>query len=448
MKKVMHFTKRRIFPIMLALVIVFFSVVIPCARVEASSIVAPVGGFSYYDLVSTAFLSTGFDCPLEKSDGTRTTFGKEMYDELCDTFELWCNDNFGTTDADLIKDQLRALPGAIANGAVTISKDLWEALKGFASDAYETISSYVDPDDYVTEDGYYTAAFFNALTHSSVFDDSYKVPISSRYMVLSCNDYYGRQTYVVIKDSTYTTFLYSISSGYIHTELGYGSEGYVNPSSVKIQNGQVIKSNASICPPLTIISTNFEVYNMDSSEFIPAPTAPDVLWPTQDLAVDKVGVVTWEDAIAAPDVIVLEGEDAIAIPLENTGEDSEVIPGTAVDDPAVDDPAGDATDELVGSDEIAALPDKIKAVGDVTTLFPFCIPFDIVALIKGMKAEKKAPVWEFKYYFKEIDYTFEVTVDMTDYEAYIKIFRSGFVIFYIICLMLFTIRYSSGIVKD
>ena len=69
-------------------------------------------------------------------------------------------------------------------------------------------------------------------------------------------------------------------------------------------------------------------------------------------------------------------------------------------------------------------------------------------MIKGMQADQKPPVWSFKFHFKTINYTFEVTVDMSDYEKYIKIFRAGIVIFYIIILMLVTIRYSSGIVKD
>ena len=185
--------------------------------------------------------------------------------------------------------------------------------------------------------------------------------------------------------------------------------------------------------------------------------APDVLWPQQDLAIDQVKNPTWDDAIASDVVIPGEVADTGTIAIEDTPTDSVPIPGTIPDNPAIpDDPAipdnpdkpADPADETVTDEEIGTLPDTAAAAGDITKLFPFCIPFDLVALIKGMKAEEKAPVWHFEYYFKDINYTFDFTVDMTEYETYIKIFRAGIVIFWIIALMFITIRYSSGIAKD
>lgn len=88
------------------------------------------------------------------------------------------------------------------------------------------------------------------------------------------------------------------------------------------------------------------------------------------------------------------------------------------------------------------IADKLGKYGDITKLFPFCIPFDIVNLIKGMSAEKAPPVFHFKYYFKSIDYTFKVDVDLSKYAKYIKLFRYGMQIFYILALMFMTIRIS------
>ena len=65
------------------------------------------------------------------------------------------------------------------------------------------------------------------------------------------------------------------------------------------------------------------------------------------------------------------------------------------------------------------IADKLGKYGDITKLFPFCIPFDIVNLIKGMSAEKAPPVFHFKYYFKSINYTFNVDVDLSKYAKYI-----------------------------
>lgn len=471
--KVKQFLKRRIFPVMLSLVIVFFSVVIPCARVEASSLVvpAPVAGFSYYDLVSSAFLSTGFDCPLQKSDGTRTTFGKEMYDELCDTFDLWCNDNFGTTDASEIKEQLRALPGNIVNGTVTVTKALWDALKEFGSNAYDYVSTHFmgDESQYMV-DGYRTWDFIKATgcpMPSGVDLSSPALHSWNPYYIL-CSYSYGSETYYSyceVPFSQYFHFYYYSYGGYYDFSVR-GSDS-VNWQTTrwtckKWQEGQSAITDRFFDWPaddntIHIIATNMiNVPDIDAVNWKEVADAnADVKWPVQDLAIDKVvsGPTTWEDAIAKDIIVPGEAADTAVIGLTHTDEDSDVIPGTATgdvtDDPAVSDDAKPDVNEIVSSEEISSFPEKVKkAVGDVTNLFPFCIPFDIVRLIRGMEAEQKPPIWHFEYYFEEIDYTFVVDIDMTDYEKYIKIFRAGIVIFWIIALMLITIRFSSGIVKD
>lgn len=91
-----------------------------------------------------------------------------------------------------------------------------------------------------------------------------------------------------------------------------------------------------------------------------------------------------------------------------------------------------------GSDTIS----KLGKYGDITKLFPFCIPFDIVNLIKGMSAKKAPPVFHFEYFFKSIDYTFKVDVDLSDYDKYVRLFRYGMQIFYVLALMFLTIKIS------
>lgn len=102
----------------------------------------------------------------------------------------------------------------------------------------------------------------------------------------------------------------------------------------------------------------------------------------------------------------------------------------------------DPDDAGSGGGDGGGIADKLGKYGDITKLFPFCIPFDIVNLIKGMSAEKAPPVFHFKYYFKSINYTFKVDVDLSKYAKYIKLFRYGMQIFYILALMFMTIRIS------
>lgn len=58
----------------------------------------------------------------------------------------------------------------------------------------------------------------------------------------------------------------------------------------------------------------------------------------------------------------------------------------------------------------------------------------MMELVKMMKAEKKAPRFTFRYTFEKINYTWVVDVNMADYWKYIKIFRWGMTIFFIIGL--------------
>ena len=99
------------------------------------------------------------------------------------------------------------------------------------------------------------------------------------------------------------------------------------------------------------------------------------------------------------------------------------------------------TGKLIDRD-MSDTPNKLLKYGDVRKIFPFCIPFDIVDMIRGLRAEKAPPVFHFDYYFKGIDYTFTVDVDLSDYEKYVKLFRGGMVIFFVFALMWLTVKVS------
>ena len=84
---------------------------------------------------------------------------------------------------------------------------------------------------------------------------------------------------------------------------------------------------------------------------------------------------------------------------------------------------------------------------DLREIFPFCIPFDLIHLLKVFDAEAEAPVFEFPLDIemdnpwtgeKVVDYHHTFKLDMADYEPVIKILRIFQVIFFIIALMLIT----------
>lgn len=116
-----------------------------------------------------------------------------------------------------------------------------------------------------------------------------------------------------------------------------------------------------------------------------------------------------------------------------------IYPGTGQ---LINPETGEVIDPETG--EVTSIDPVISGgYGDITKLFPFCIPFDLINLVKGMKADKSPPVFHFEFYFKTIDYNFVVDVDLTDYEKYIQIFRFGMQIFWIIALMFLTVKVSN-----
>ncbi|MCL2051208.1 MAG: hypothetical protein FWG91_05725 [Lachnospiraceae bacterium] len=86
------------------------------------------------------------------------------------------------------------------------------------------------------------------------------------------------------------------------------------------------------------------------------------------------------------------------------------------------------------------LIDSVTSRGSMawTTLFPFCIPFDLIYLISVLNAEPEAPRWEIPLYNEDfgIDYTF--VIDMEEFESLARIFRILQTISFILGLILIT----------
>jgi hypothetical protein len=59
-------------------------------------------------------------------------------------------------------------------------------------------------------------------------------------------------------------------------------------------------------------------------------------------------------------------------------------------------------------------------------------------MIKDWNSSSEAPSFHFSYYFKAIDYTWEIDIDLSDYEEYIAIFRDGFFVLFLVGLALAT----------
>lgn len=113
----------------------------------------------------------------------------------------------------------------------------------------------------------------------------------------------------------------------------------------------------------------------------------------------------------------------------------------------IDPNTGKKVDKNKIKNRVKNLPSIASGAGNITKYFPFCIPWDMIALIKSMNASKKAPVFHFEYTFKILNYTFIVDVDMSDYWKYIKIFRWGMTIFFVIGLFFVTVKFTTFVYR-
>lgn len=134
----------------------------------------------------------------------------------------------------------------------------------------------------------------------------------------------------------------------------------------------------------------------------------------------------------------------------NTGLDIDSDTGYLIDPDTgdlIDPNTGKKVDNNKIKNRVKNLPSIASGAGDITKYFPFCIPWDMIALIKSMNASKKAPVFHFEYTFKTLNYTFIVDVDMSDYWKYIKIFRWGMTIFFVIGLFFVTVKFTTFVYR-
>ena len=82
--------------------------------------------------------------------------------------------------------------------------------------------------------------------------------------------------------------------------------------------------------------------------------------------------------------------------------------------------------------------DNGKFTADLKTLFPFCIPFDLVDCFKLFNAEPETPRIEVPMHFGIIDVDYTWVIDLKDFDSVAVICRSMFLILFLIGLALAT----------
>lgn len=246
----------------------------------------------------------------------------------------------------------------------------------------------------------------------------------------------------------YTIHSTNNSFSYVHETLQYGSThvdsnkdntisitpDFVNSYVSGYPSGWQLSSESLIWACL-----NFGVIESDGYDF------------TDNIPLEAEGVLTlpdWEGLVvdvsgdAYYPVEIPEGTVPVIYPIDYDGELPDVI-----DVPAVDVPEDGTLDqgdvqegtyEDIVSDPVFqdATADSFMVPESIKEKFPFCIPFDAVKVIRGLNTAGSAPVFTWDYNI--IGQQGQVVIDLSIFDTTAQIFRSCFLVIFIIGLILGT----------
>lgn len=440
--------------------------------------VEPILYYTYWDLISSLYATCGYETTVDENViNNHGVTGKQVWDNFCTWVELHVKAHNELVLKPAV-EELKNLVNTATDKGVSLSQDLYDLLKEcFAEQVeYESATNCFDTSSVDT--------VYNELIAwtgaSSDFQDVDKLKKIARYVVedgLVLNiliDSSGR--YLIFCGSS----IYYLSGLNVDKQVCYldsdGNEQFLGAYQVWVQpynktcydytgsvygqywvirNGQFV-ANDTVGAQVSAGACPKEV--PDVSPWIKNPAIPDewrIVRPGETPNPD-------EDPDDNPDVLpfvipihpptIDPDPDPDPDPKPDGKDDKEkdtetdIVPPIPHPDTDIDPvpPPDNTEDNSEDDDDID--PDPVPAItskyGDITKLFPFCIPFDLVKLIKGLSAKKAPPVFHFEYNFKAIHYKFVVDVDLSDYEKYVKIFRYGMQIFYVIALMFMTVRLS------
>ena len=455
--------------------------------------------YTYWDLISGLFAETGYSYSVtdEYYTSPKRASGKQVWDNFC----TWVENKAKALSLPVavVHDELKNLPNVVTASGVTMSEKLAEILakvlptaaddtsngNQFDCSSYDSINKVISA---ITGGGYLMKSYCDALISGKALLNV--VYDNGKYYCFVLNKSDGlayNYQYVSWYGGTYL-FNAMGNDGSLHRVNVYGSlvvNGKVasdsgsNCSSVSSANYQWIIKNGAFAGADGIAQSDYaRVKVKEKTEDRDGVYIPGVGWKTSwDLWRDQVNdrVTTDAEDEAWNSRYKFDNDDddkkkqkkednnkdklPVVLPIPfKPGKDTEKDTETETETESEKDtepapgpiPKPNPTED--GSEDDTESQKHIQDVitnaggssgGNWKKLFPFCIPWDIMTLIKSMNAEKKAPHFKYEHTFKGINYTFSIDVDMSDYWKYIKIFRWGMTIFFIIGLFFLTVKFTT-----
>ena len=506
LQRVRKFCRQHVAPVMLATAIIGGVIFGTYLRATATGVEELY--YTYWDLVSSIFAAEGYDMSIKNGNDKISTPDRVTGRQLWNNIKQWVK--IKCADAKELYDEFTLLPKAVTAEGIKMSKDLYDLLGDYCaeysySSTYENnfdCSSVKAVNDYIkslTGGGYLDERRSKLLVNGEALLNIVYDPYYPRYCVFTINKSEGI-AYDYIKQRADRNYL----SFYILDNSGKKSYCSIYGSVVRNGDTMLDVSCYTAMPGFTWIVKNGTVAAdvidkvKDAVDLKNAPDHPSAPGENWDWSDDNTATFPWwyypnwlEDSMRSqsvtdekmPDGDPDDGDDnkdkngkswkdiipalipwvpTVVNPTE-TEKDSEkdsekgtedVAPGgkpkpgsSEKPDSTQKDSEKDSESDSEKATDPSDIPPIADRAGNWKRLFPFCIPWDMMELVKSMKSEKKAPVFEFEYTFKAVNYTWKIRIDMSDYWKYIKIFRWGMTIFFIIGLFFLTVKFTTFVYK-
>ncbi len=437
--------------------------------------------------------------------------GKQVWDNFCTWVEQKAKVAALPVEVvnKTVFDELKNLPNTVTSAGAKMSENLSELLAKVLP-TFETDSSFSSLTQNSLLSFLHATSDYDILSSVSSYLDAFNRDLSNGYklnVVKDGNEYflfvsdpaYSNLQYIQDKSYSHPVFRCYGYKGNSRKEIDV-SRIYASSSSKQVGVGAkirttepvwIIKEGNYVATDGTSINDYAKVKTRDIAGEVPDGVyVPGVGW--------KTNWDIWRDIILPNHVTTDEEEEAwnsrynfdndnkddkekkkkdnekdklpVAIPIifpnkkpDSTEKDSEkdsekgteyVAPGgkpkpgsSEKPDSTQKDSEKDSESDSEKATDPSDIPPIADRAGNWKRLFPFCIPWDMMELVKSMKSEKKAPVFEFEYTFKAVNYTWKIRIDMSDYWKYIKIFRWGMTIFFIIGLFFLTVKFTTFVYK-
>lgn len=492
--------RKKVIPLFVALLILVGVPLTSYEEVKATGVEEYLY-YTYWDLMNSLYAMTGYDMKISESEiKNHGVSGKQAWNNFTTFVENAAKIHwkaFSEAGSAAMKE-LKNLVNTATEKGISISQDLYDMLKDvfgyqvkyagnqnqFDCSSVESVNNYVAS---LTGGG-----VLDSMRAKSVVNDGYLLNIvydKGVYQVFVLrkeelvddyrfyNGFTDFKSLMVFQGKEYSEFCTAygsiVKNG--HTDLDMACYTCSLDYQWIVKNGAFVGTDtigaqvsAGACPKEvpdvspwikhTDVPDEWRIVKPDE---IPDPDDNDgdtlpVVIPIHPAKPDKPSETETEESTEKPDKDKSKDPSVIINP--STG--NQIDPNTGLDiDPdtgyLIDPDTGDLIDPNTGKkvdknkikNRVKNLPSIASGAGNITKYFPFCIPWDIVALIKTMNAQKSPPVFHFEHYFKAIDYNFVVDVNLEDYWKYIKIFRWGLTIFFIIGLFFLTDKLTTFVHK-